>query len=342
MQRDFHYGIIKLLALNAGFPSEQAEIIAYASQYVDDATFHKPVKLSSQLDLDTHRAYKNKFDPVCTAHKGLQFLQDFKNRVQEQIYLSFHFLPPQPYTGQKNYSYLTQPNSSLAQILILWATAKLKSDYSLENLIRLGIALHTYADTWAHQNFSGLHSSVDNDIEQIEIWQLDHWKKIKPYKQLIFNLVPSIGHGEAYDFPDRPYLRWRYIKQKTKQIIIRDNPAIFTDAAKKIFSILCSITGKNCDWDQIRPWFKKYVEFNSSKTKERCNYLKLLFPNINFNYNDKLWLEQALEYSRIRRTYIYKAKPKGDMKWFLFHKVAYEQRKFILNKIKRLTKLILK
>ena len=38
MQIDFHHGVIYLLSRIAGFNAEQSSKIAYASQYVDDAT----------------------------------------------------------------------------------------------------------------------------------------------------------------------------------------------------------------------------------------------------------------------------------------------------------------
>jgi len=38
MKKDFHYSVIKILSEKAGFEAEDAQIIAHASQYVDDAT----------------------------------------------------------------------------------------------------------------------------------------------------------------------------------------------------------------------------------------------------------------------------------------------------------------
>ncbi|MGB7413949.1 MAG: DUF6765 family protein, partial [Thermosynechococcaceae cyanobacterium] len=38
MQIDFHHGVTYVVARLAGFQHEEAQIIAYAAQYVDDAT----------------------------------------------------------------------------------------------------------------------------------------------------------------------------------------------------------------------------------------------------------------------------------------------------------------
>ena len=339
MQKDFHYGIIKILSLKAGFSAEQSELIAYASQYVDDATISKPIRINRPVEIQTPRNLGNKFDPVCSAHKGLQFLEDFKRTVQEQIYLSFHFLPSQAYSSQSDYDYVVRPNSKLAQVLIFWALGKLKTEFNTENLIRLGIALHTFADTWSHQNFTGTHCHTHNDIEHIEIWTGEHWKPIKPYKQLINNIFPDIGHAEAYDFPDLPFLRWRYIKAKTKEIVLRDNPVIFLDAAQNIYNILCNFTNHNCNWDELLPWLGKWLEYPEKSSVQRLKFLNTLFPEVDLSYDEHKWIRQALEIGKISKVIRKKAIVKGDMKWFLFHKVAYEQRLFVLSKIKRLTRV---
>ncbi len=339
MQKDFHYGIIKVLAIYSGFDPYQGELIAYASQYVDDATIHRPIRVDKQVNIDTPRNRGNKFDPVCTAHKGLQFVEDFKRRVQEQIYLSFHFLPPHPYKGQEEFDYVVRPNSELAQMLIFWAIGKLKENFSDENLIRLGVALHTYADTWSHQNFTGTHNHIHNDLEHIEVWTGSYWKAIRPYRQFLNNIFPDIGHAEAYDFPDRPYLRWRYVKDKTKEIILRDNPSIFLDAIQKIYEILLNYTNASNRWDEISERLLKFLNYHNSKSYERLKYLSTLFADIELEYQEQKWIKQALEFKKMIRHFIPKAKILDGLHWFLFHKVAYEQRMFVLSKIKRLTKI---
>ncbi len=88
MQKDFHYYCIGVLARAAGFSSEDALTIAYASQYVDDATE------GTQMDFDVESDLK--FDPVRTAHRGLS-AQALKWSEQKEILISFHFIPPKPF-----------------------------------------------------------------------------------------------------------------------------------------------------------------------------------------------------------------------------------------------------
>ncbi len=335
MQKDFHYGVIKILALHSGFNEPEAETLAYSSQYVDDAVLHRPFIIDGKIYMDHPRFDGKYFDPVCTAHKGIQFIEDFKLSVQEKIYLSFHFLPEEPYKGSGKYCYEVMPNSEMGQILVYWAMAKLKSDYTLENLIRLGVALHSFADTWAHQRFSGTHNHRANDIHHIEIWDGKHWKAIKPYRQFFYNFFPDIGHAEAYDFPDLPFLKWRYIRARTNEFIVRDNTSIFLEAAEVIFKILCNIKNCNSNWRDIENKLIKALATHRN-SKEIFGPLAAHFPNVTLKYSSLDWLEKAIKFKRIRRFPHLIGQVRDDRKWFIFHKVAYEQRKFVLDKIKSL------
>ncbi len=236
MQKDFHYYVIRILSEKAGFNSVESQIIAYASQYVDDATEHKPIVLPEKYDFQHTRLKDNILDPVCTAHKGIQFLNDFKTLVQMMIYMSFHFLPTEKYSKQKKYSYITTPNSPFANDLINKAKNNfLDKDNKIYNLIALGIALHTYADTWSHQNFSGRFDQKDNNIDNICLWEEGKWSKISYLNQIKNNILPEIGHAEAFSYPDFPFISWKYNKIKEKKEYVRDNLNICIEASKYIY-----------------------------------------------------------------------------------------------------------
>jgi len=63
MQIDFHHAVTYVLARLAGFNYEQANIIAYSSQYVDDSNCDVFVKFNNGA------LYK----PICSAHKILDY-----------------------------------------------------------------------------------------------------------------------------------------------------------------------------------------------------------------------------------------------------------------------------
>ncbi len=89
------------------------------------------------------------------------------------------------------------------------------------NLIRFGLALHPYLDTFSHQGFSGILSKV-NDIKNCRalsdipgsllnrlIKMLKYASKDR-FDRLLDSGVPAYGHGQAMDYPDLPFLRWSY------------------------------------------------------------------------------------------------------------------------------------
>ena len=96
MQLDFHYYCVGALARMSGFLPKHALTIAYASQYVDNATESEPVRVGGIG-----------FDPVRTAHMGLT---SFTWDVQKKIYMPFHFIPPYP-VNSVDASFLTAPGS---------------------------------------------------------------------------------------------------------------------------------------------------------------------------------------------------------------------------------------
>ena len=182
MQIDFHYCCIKVLALAAGFPEAEADIIAYASQYVDDATEHKPIKIDGVPSLAAPLMTSDGFDPTCTAHAGIQYLTAMERDVQRKVYIPFHFLPAEPYEAGVLYDYRVVPSGAIARRLLDEGLAALRSASGKQErrraLIKTGIALHSFADTWSHQRFSGRHSSRDNDVERIGLMLNGKWEPL--------------------------------------------------------------------------------------------------------------------------------------------------------------------
>ncbi len=334
MQRDFHYHAIRVIAEKAGFSPADAQIVAYASEYVDDATKHSKIQIPVFKTLQ-HSRYDGKyFDPVCTAHRGVQFVKGLKKSFQLKIYIPFHFIPETEYSGQGDYNYRTSPGNDFALQLVDDALIRLKhatsNDAKTSALIGLGIALHSYADTWAHQGFSGRHSSVENDIGNVEFYDRAEWKKWNFYERAEHNILPDIGHAEAGTFPDKPHLQWRYVLEHTKKTIERDNIAIFTSAAKNIFELLQNQQSK-CKWHELEPRLTKCFEVPVFDCDDRIKLFYDEFKEIKFDYDDEDWEEAALGDDDVE-DYFYQKD--FDMKWFYFHEEALRQRFFVMDRIK--------
>ncbi len=225
MQIDFHHAVTYVAARLAGFPHEDADIIAYASQYVDDATCDGAIRF------DNKAIYKR----ISSSHKSV----DFENLDPVEdllVWMPFHFLPgngganpgdsPE---GSFIHKLVTSPDSPVAQQMVRAAILDQNKPYSLH---RLGITMHVYADTWAHQGFAGVLNEI-NDVEDFD--ETDNSGVFEGglngfISSVLGDVVPPLGHGKANVFPDMPFLSWKY-KNGHGIEVARNNTDIFCEAA---------------------------------------------------------------------------------------------------------------
>ncbi|MFN8254832.1 MAG: DUF6765 family protein [Bacteroidales bacterium] len=334
MQIDFHYSTMRVLLEKVGFSAEDAQIVSYSCQYVDDATDHKKMNVEGQLDILSTRFTEETFDPICTSHKGIQFLKGFSKDVRTKIYIPFHFLPDL----ENSKEMVVTKNGALPQKLVYRALTELSKSTGEErvmNLISLGITLHTYSDTWSHQGFSGQHNSTENDIEDIELFENGKWKKIPAVEQFELNSFPDIGHAEAGSYPDQSHLKWRYTKESNKVRYERDNTLLFLEAAENIFNLVKG-TKKDDTWTALKQKLHECFSFEPESLQVKFEKFQRVFPEIGFYYDPVQWRNEALqlvENSKFLHA-LKDDKPHyilgSDKKWFYFHLAALEQRMYVL------------
>ena len=188
MQVDIHFYAIYALSRAAAFSPAEAHIIASSSQYTDDSIYEIYPGLEP-------------WKPVRTAHIGLE---TWSSSLQREVFMPFHFIPGGEGRGEERW--ITRAGSSLAETVL---KAAIDTRGNSLYLFRLGIALHAYADTFSHQNFTGSHSRFNTvrDLHarnESKYWEMAqkrwHFGPQSPYK-----LLPKIGHGEAGKHPDIPY-----------------------------------------------------------------------------------------------------------------------------------------
>lgn len=206
MDIEFHYYMIYLIAAKAGFGAKDAHTIAYASQYVDDND------LKLEIDKGRPSAYRNYISQTMNILKPKAKLF--------RIYPLFHFVPGDPMSKTafrkdgKMHWLNTTPNSQNANA-IMDAAARTKNPH------RIGVAGHSFADTWAHQNFVGYYDGFNSMSSPLD------------------KIIPNIGHADAQHNPDWPALVWRDHRLLAER---RANKTIFLDAAAKIFRKLAKVT----------------------------------------------------------------------------------------------------
>lgn len=235
MQIDFHHTVTYVCARMAGFSHEEADIISYSAQYVDEATNDGILKFEGG----------QKYSRMASAHKMID-RRNFSEAANHKVWVPFHFLPgngDSPSRSNPNGSFIRKlvckPNSYVSREILDMCRSKKDKPYALH---RLGITMHVFADTFAHQGFAGIQHKI-NEVNDLELHNedIDMNSKLKNFfgdffdsitQKFLSNVVP-LGHGPALECPDKPYLKWSY-KNGFDELIERDNTEIFMAAVQNM------------------------------------------------------------------------------------------------------------
>ncbi|MBN1760736.1 MAG: hypothetical protein JW863_20575 [Chitinispirillaceae bacterium] len=82
MQIDFHHAVTYVIARCAGFSAADSSIIAYAAQYVDDASNSGVIRFEGGIQ----------YSRISSAHH-LVDARNFKELANLLVWIPFHFLP---------------------------------------------------------------------------------------------------------------------------------------------------------------------------------------------------------------------------------------------------------
>ncbi len=307
MEKDFHYNLIFSIAQMT--ECDNADTIAYASQFVDDNN-------EGCFEIDGHReGFPEKiklnggnYYPIMTQSLSPRSLDSY---VQKYVYTPFHFLPGDntvEINGRKN-TLNTTPNSTTARTIVKEAV---KSD----NPYRVGIAMHSYADTWSHQNFTGLRES---------------WNSVYPWYKVFKSVAPNIGHAEAGHAPDIISDAWTdHRLRKT----IRNRTRAF-EATREIYKALRSRSRKGPRWSEVRKDFRAIIHASDydDRRKRINDFLKDNAKSTVPKYSENRWIDDALDKSKGKII----LKPDfTDTHWYHFHQAAKIQFARVLDLIKEL------
>lgn len=337
MQEDFHFYTIYILCRCNGVSPENSKTVAYASQHTDDA------KHEHTLDFENG----GRFQQVLSAHKFIH-PEVFSLDSQYRIYVPFHFIPGNQ-GGRFQERMVCRENSEIAQNIVRKAADLKGKPFQLH---RLGIALHMYADTWAHQDFSGLQTNL-NDIEEIDVLNEEKAGIAKIFtdffRNVIESLIPQIGHAESATLPDEPYREWKFYNVNQGETKHRKNWLICQDACKFIYKEIKSFLTKNPEyrsettipWGEIKSTVTKLFK-EKGDLEERCNDWTQSINNSDFgfqcqrgeqdlSYDDREWFKAAVEVEKDDKTDKYFRKDNFHLSdWKYFHDAAASHRLFVL------------
>ena len=243
MNIDFHYGVIYVVSRLGGLDRNQAQVVAHACQYIDDSTVPGLLKFAGG----------ETFERFASAHQ----MFDYKNTDNDQnriVWAPFHFLPAAQGSTLEEKA-ICRPNSEVAKKMVRGALGMHSAPNGLH---RLGVALHVYVDTWAHQGFSGTESKY-NKITSLVGDDHDEgtWLgKLKAKADVLvdnvearaLDIVSGLGHGAALHFPDMPWAKWKYVNGHG-QHIERENLPDFIEAANMACKVVQAFVSGTQDFE---------------------------------------------------------------------------------------------
>ncbi len=307
MEKDFHYYLIYSIAKITGY--DDADIIAYASQFVDDNN-------EGQFSIDEQkvcfpervRAHGGYYYPIMTQSLSPKSLNQY---IQKYVYVPFHFLPGDNnvvINGKKN-KLNTTPNSRNARAL-------LKNALKSNNPYQIGIALHTFADTWSHQNFTGLQ---------------EDWNSIYPWYNIFKSIAPNIGHAEAGHSPDVISDIWTDHRLGKK---VNNQDRAFK-ATREIYKLLRNNSKKGPLWKDVNKSYRRIIKAESydERIKEISDFL--IDSNLGAipSYSKDKWIDDALDR---RDTEVVMKSDFERTHWYKFHQAAKIHFAYVLNLIKEI------
>jgi hypothetical protein len=274
MDIEFHYYMTFLIAGKAGFGEEEAFIIANSSQYVDDNN------IIFEINKDKAQYYKNYISQTMNILKPKAKLF--------RIYPLFHFIPGDPFHKEACrrdgalHWLNTTPDSDNANKVI-------DSAFKSKDLYSIGVATHSYVDTWAHQNYIGYYNEFNSMAGVLE------------------KLVPNVGHADATHNPDWPALVWQ------DKRLIRENARIenkkrFMQAAGTLFRKYRLYVDKKCSTPALNSDKRKLInrlktaigevdQMNSNGNARIERYKELGHEMLGYDipeYDEYGWFEAAV------------------------------------------------
>ncbi|MBL7174031.1 MAG: hypothetical protein ISS68_14475 [Desulfobacteraceae bacterium] len=290
MKLDMHYYGVYALARMAGMNSSAAKVIAYASQYVDDA-----VSVEERIN-----PVGGRLESEVTAHHAGQ-IQNLNTAAQRKVWVPFHFMPGGKGENLMEWLVCEKDGTLVREMLDHHLEVARTVDFGLE---LIGIAAHVYADTFSHWGFSGVSSPLNAvDAPSINVIRAtpgtrnylkekekSFFRKYNPWTPVWEDIqeivagtfaeevTSALGHGAVLTYPDLPYLNWsfRYDYNDSDKRERRSNPGDFSEGCEKLYHFFCRFSERlkgreqpHMDFEERRGVIQGILETQTG-TAERC------------------------------------------------------------------------
>lgn len=355
MNKHYHYFAIKTLACYAGLPEEEAQTVAFFSQQVDDYTMNLPICVDKEPpDYFKEHGYAKELLPefwmVLPHPTGLNVALALKEQYQKTTLVPFHFIPGRTFSeigtnaevNRAEYRCLpaSDENAELVRRMADQAVAMAKAERSSRNLMRLGMVLHSYADTFAHCGFSGLSGWENHATIKKAYNQETGEEEVPSIERAFYETLPAIGHGRVGHVPDVCVYdldlssRQKGEDAQSDEDIVRKNNEWFMEISKMIFVRLCQVTGFE---DQTEEWWSKLSgelskalmvsSDDETNTEALIKHWKQYFPEICYEYdrNSRFYAENHSTHEELEQLVHHVT---GD--FYTYNELAYEQVEMVL------------
>lgn len=328
MDINFHYFAIKSLAFRAGFSEEEAQTLAEFSQLTDDYNRYDPVHMTDVPEFARHLAKKSGdhwlFYCATTGFGYFDLLFFLRKKRQKRILIPFHFIPPQPLNapfGENDAAWRTKPETLQKDTLLRGLLQKAQARYQTApraraSLIHLGLVLHTFADTYAHQQFSGYEGWWNDGYARNWCWNKGtvgcSCGEVREEMEPLTTegdtcVIPAIAHARFFTLPDKSARRFTAMQKASPDSALtkyeRDNTEIFLHASRVIFDYLRACRGlapvADSEWRPVCEAMRKGLLTRETKKISRlATHWKKYFPEIGYHYSvgevyrRSLWVER--------------------------------------------------
>lgn len=359
MQEDFHYYGVYCLARSVGIKKKAAEIIAYASQYVDNSTARK---------IDNHED-GSKIIAVPTAHHPMDFIRNLDLDDQREIWVPFHFFP-----GGKGDTFtsklICRKDSSLVREMVKNNLYHAEESYALH---LLGITAHVYVDTFAHYGFSGISSrrnriigstiKIEQSSETVNVLMENKLTKFFAKYGMQGGLLSNIrsimssagelgsgalGHGAVSIYPDQPFLKWRFEYEYStlvdEQKSIRDNQKTFLEACDRLYKLFTKFLAihkqyfdisSRVEFLDIKPKIKEILALEIDKKERSKAWIKALKNGELSGKKEKLPIYDANKWENERDNFpnLTNSKEGAKLNVYKFYQAASYHKHYVLREL---------
>lgn len=380
MNINFHYYLVKALAIKAELREDEAQVVALASQMVDDVTpdFFKGERFPTQKGKLLKIYVENEpptyfrehgmvgetgdhYYEFCPSITSFGLMDARKEFHQLESVTPFHFFVNNYTENPEDRSILrTKPAlrgsylyNAIDAIVNSMVRDQAAGEHSkrLWNLVQLGVLLHVFADTFAHDGFSGS-LGWENEAKIINIFDgglRERGRKGMEHFSDRLGSLTACGHGQLAHLPDvcSASYWYRYRAQEKDDFSkekCRCNSIVFEQCAKYIFEWFMKLSGLQAQtadrWEETRgDLMETACQVRSEMDDvQHAEELAALWAANYFHDRDKMaWFEYSTQSlfgqavaGNVNGVPIYRFK--NEIIFYLFNRATYELRKIVTGK----------